>query len=127
MMMQFMRLYVLLTILSHSDKSLTEMHDDLPKMLNTPELRIDCPEERKFDVIKEIKSRLSSIEGAIIHNIDGVRVETKNGWWLIRASNTQAVLVARCESATKVGLQFLKQQIREHLAASNINLPIDLI
>jgi len=117
----------LLTILSHADQSLTEMHDDLPKMLNTPELRIDCPEERKFDVIKEIKSRLSSIEGATVHDIDGVRVETKDGWWLVRASNTQAVLVARCESATEVGLLFLKQQIREHLAASKIDPPIDLI
>ena len=84
-------------------------------MLNTPELRIDCSEERKFDVIKEIKNRLGSEVDITVSDIDGVRVETKEGWWLIRASNTQAVLVARCESTSKRGLSFLKKQIRNQL------------
>jgi phosphomannomutase len=117
----------LLTILSHSKQSLMEMHNDLPKMLNTPELRIDCPEERKFDVIKEIKNRLVDEDDITVSDIDGVRVESKAGWWLIRASNTQAVLVARCESASENGLSFLKKQIRNQLTASAIELPFDLI
>jgi phosphomannomutase len=102
------------------------MHDRLPKTLNTPELRIDCPEERKFDVIKEIKSRLSTVDNISVSNIDGVRVESKEGWWLVRASNTQAVLVARCESTSEVGLSFLKKQIIAQLAASRIAVPFDL-
>jgi phosphomannomutase len=117
----------LLTILSNSDQTLTEMHDKLPKTLNTPELRIDCPEERKFDVIKEIKGRLSTVDNITVYDIDGVRVESKEGWWLVRASNTQAVLVARCESTTEVGLSFLKKQVRFQLAASRVAVPIDLM
>ena len=117
----------LLTILSHSKQSLSELHDDLPKMLNTPELRVDCPEERKFGVIKEIKNRLVGEDGVEVFDIDGVRVASKEGWWLIRASNTQAVLVARCESASESGLLFLKKQIRNQLTASAIEVPFDLI
>jgi phosphomannomutase len=62
-----------------------------------------------------------------VYDIDGVRVESKEGWWLVRASNTQAVLVARCESTTEVGLSFLKKQVRFQLAASRVAVPIDLM
>jgi phosphomannomutase len=116
----------LLTILSNSEQTLTEMHADLPKMLNTPELRIDCSEERKFDVIKEIKNRLITVDNITVSIIDGVRVESKEGWWLIRASNTQAALVARCESNSEIGLSFLKKQVRAQLAASRVEVPFDL-
>ena len=117
----------LLTILSNTDQSLTKMYDDLPKMLNTPELLIDCPEERKFNVIKEIKNRLSDLKNNTVYDIDGVRVESKEGWWLIRASNTQAALVARCESDNENGLLLLKKQVRDHLTASGIKLSNHLI
>ena len=117
----------LLTILSNSDQSLDQMYDELPKMLNTPELRIDCPEERKFNIIKEIKSRLRCADNITVYDIDGIRVETEEGWWLVRASNTQAVLVARCESTDETGLAFLKEQIRAQLAASGVVLTNDII
>ena len=116
----------LLTFFSNSDQTLTDMHAGLPKMFNTPELRIECPEDRKFDVIEEIKSRLMAVDNITVISIDGVRVETKEGWWLIRASNTQAVLVARCESTNEIGLAFLKKQIRTHLTASGIDAALDL-
>ena len=112
----------LLMILSNSDRSLSQMHEDLPEMLNTPEIRIDCPDERKFNVIKEVKNRLRNLNNGMVHEIDGVRVETEEGWWLIRASNTQAALVARCESYSENGLLSLKRQIGEHLSASGIKL-----
>ena len=96
-------------------------------MLGRSTLRIDCPEERKFSVIKEIKNRLVGEDGVEVVDIDGVRVASKEGWWLIRASNTQAVLVARCESASESGLLFLKKQIRNQLTASAIEVPFDLI
>ena len=115
----------LLTILAQSDQSLTEIYDGLPQMINTPELRFSCPEERKFNVIKEIKARLQKERGLNIRDIDGVRVETEDGWWLIRASNTQAVLVARCEAIDEVGLDSLKNQVRQQLVASDVEIPID--
>ena len=58
-----------------------------------------------------------------VHDIDGVRVETDDGWWLLRASNTQAVLVARCESGTADGLERLKEQLRAQLTESGIEPP----
>jgi len=57
-------------------------------------------------------------------DIDGIRVETENGWWLLRASNTQPVLVARCESVTEEGLHTLKKQLCEYLLGTNVNTSI---
>jgi len=115
----------LLTILSQSDQSIADMRDSLPQMLNTPELRFECSEERKFKVIDEVKERLAGVSGITVHDIDGVRVETDDGWWLLRASNTQAVLVARCESSNEAGLSRLKNTVREQLIASGIEPPAD--
>jgi phosphomannomutase len=112
----------LLDILSRSGASLAEMRDRLPAVYNTPELRFDCPEDRKFEVVREVRERLRKA-GAEITDIDGVRVRTPEGWWLLRASNTQAVLVARAESGTEEGLTRLKQDLAAELAASGVELP----
>jgi phosphomannomutase len=112
----------LLGILSRSRNSLAEMRDQLPVVVNTPELRFDCPEGRKFEVVREVRERLRRA-GAEMTDIDGVRVRTPNGWWLLRASNTQAVLVARVESATEDGLARLKQDLAVELAASGVQFP----
>ena len=117
----------LLAILETSDKSLAEMRDDLPQMFNTPEIRFDCPDERKFDVVNEVKARLSSKSGIKVQDIDGVRVDSEDGWWLLRASNTQAVLVARCESETHDGLKRLADTLAGELRASNIEPPADFV
>jgi phosphomannomutase len=61
--------------------------------------------------------------GADMTDIDGVRVRTADGWWLLRASNTQAVLVARAESATEDGLARLKRELAFELGASGVALP----
>jgi phosphomannomutase len=112
----------LLAILSCSRNSLAEMRDRLPGVVNTPELRFACPETRKFEVVREVRERLRQA-GADMSDIDGVRVRTIDGWWLLRASNTQAVLVARAESATDQGLARLKQELAAELAASGVELP----
>ena len=79
----------------------------LPAVVNTPEVRFESPEERKFAVVEEIKERLRAA-GADVNDIDGVRVRTRDGWWLLRASNTQDLLVARCEADDDAGLERLK-------------------
>lgn len=112
----------LLDILSCSRQSLAEMRDALPSAVNTPELRFDCPESRKFEVVREVRERLRK-SGAEMNDIDGVRVRTADGWWLLRASNTQAVLVARAESATEEGLTRLKRELAAELARSGVHLP----
>jgi phosphomannomutase len=112
----------LLNILANSTESLADMRDGLPQPVNTPELRFDCPDERKFGVVEEVKARLQKA-GAKFSDIDGVRVSTKDGWWLLRASNTQPVLVARCEAADDAGLERLKSDLRTALSASGVSLP----
>jgi phosphomannomutase len=112
----------LLAILASTRISLADMRDGLPSVVNTPELRFPCSESRKFEVVREVHERLRR-KGAEMNDIDGVRVRTSDGWWLLRASNTQAVLVARAESATPEGLARLKQELAAELAASGVQLP----
>jgi len=113
----------LMSIIASSDQTLDEMLDAMPQMLNTPELRFDCPEERKFQIVEEVAARLKLINGIKVFDIDGVRVLSNHGWWLLRASNTQAVLVARCESTNDEGLNFLKDALSQQLIASGLNPP----
>jgi len=112
----------LLNILGNAKESLADMRDGLPQLVNTPELRFDCPDERKFVVVEEVKARLLK-KGAKLSDIDGVRVSTKDGWWLLRASNTQPVLVARCEAADEAGLERPKAELKAELSASGVSLP----
>ncbi len=100
-------------------KSVTELRGAMPPMVNTPELRFQVDESRKFAAIDEVKTRLSGTD-AQVDSTDGVRVSTPDGWWLLRASNTQDVLVARAESNDQAGLDRLVAQIDEQLAASGI-------
>ncbi|MFC4349816.1 phosphoglucomutase/phosphomannomutase PgmG [Kordiimonas lipolytica] len=104
---------------------LAALKDGLPAAINTPELRFDCDDVRKFDVVREVKARLEEA-GADMSTVDGVRVQTSDGWWLLRASNTQAVLVARCEASTEAGLARLKHALVEALKASGVDAPSDL-
>src|SRR5476649_2655735 len=112
----------LLNIVANARESLATMRDKLPQLVNTPELRFDCADDRKFKVVEEVKARLKAAN-AKLNDIDGVRVNTPDGWWLLRASNTQAVLVARCESANEAGLARLMTDLRAALAASGVELP----
>jgi phosphomannomutase len=91
-------------------------------VFNTPELRIPCEEERKFAIVEEVRERLRK-RGADMVEIDGVRVRTKDGWWLLRASNTQAIVVVRAEASSEAGLSRLKQELAKELAASSLSLP----
>ena len=100
-------------------KSVTELRGEMPALVNTPELRFQVDESRKFAVIEEVRDRLSAA-GADVDATDGVRVSTTDGWWLLRASNTQDVLVARAESDDQTGLDRLMEQIDAQLAASGL-------
>ncbi len=90
--------------------------------MNTPELRFDCAEDRKFKVIEEVAARLRAADAKVAET-DGVRVLTDDGWWLLRASNTQAVLVARAEAKDTAGLERLKAALVSQLAASGLAAP----
>lgn len=112
----------LLGLLSRSGKKLSDLRKALPQRINTPEIRFSCDDLRKFKVIDEVKSRLKQ-SAAKFSDVDGVRVSTVDGWWLLRASNTQAMLVARCEAKDDAGLIRLQNELREELGKSGVELP----
>lgn len=114
----------MLNVVSRSIESLGRLRAALPQVMNTPELRFPCTEDRKFRVIDEVRDRLRAA-GADFSDIDGVRVKTPDGWWLLRASNTQDVLVARCEAGDRAGLQRLRAALAEQLRPSGIAPPED--
>ena len=112
----------LLGIVARMTGRLSEARAALPALASTPELRFDCEETRKFAIVAEVAARLREA-GAKVNDTDGVRVQTEDGWWLLRASNTQAVLVARAEASSEAGLERLKAALAEQLEQSGLEAP----
>ena len=112
----------LMGIVARMDTTLEAVRKALPQVVNTPELRFDCDDTRKFAVVQEVAGRLRAAH-ADLNDIDGVRVLTPDGWWLLRPSNTQAVLVARAEARDEAGLERLKTALVEQLEASGLQAP----
>ena len=104
----------LLDIIAKSGRSLAELVSALPRMVNTPEIRIEVAEERKFEIVKEVMEHASG-DGLDINDVDGLRVNGVDGWWLLRASNTENALVVRCESSDGAGLERLKAVVSGYL------------
>jgi phosphomannomutase/phosphoglucomutase len=109
----------LIELLSKKDKKLSQLFDDVPKTFITPEIRVDCPDEIKFKVVKKVKNELKKDYPII--DVDGVRVRFEDGWGLVRASNTQPVLVLRFETLTEKRLQeikkFIENKVRNAVAS----------
>ena len=110
-----------LGIVARLPGGLAERADAMPEMVNTPELRFDCADDRKFAVIEEVRARLKDAK-ADVSEVDGVRVTTPHGWWLLRASNTQAVLVARAEADDADHLAEMRRQLEDQLRQSGLSL-----
>src|SRR3990170_1848340 len=109
----------LIEAVASSGRSLTELKDAMPQSVATPEMRFQVDDTRKFRVIEEVAARLVA-DGAEVNSTDGVRVKTPDGWWLLRASNTQDVLVARAEASNQAGLDRLIDAINQQLEASGM-------
>ncbi|HWW55984.1 MAG TPA: phosphomannomutase/phosphoglucomutase [Sphingopyxis sp.] len=100
-------------------ESVTTLRGNMAPMVNTPEMRFQVDESRKFAIVDEVLDRLAE-SGARVDRTDGARVLTDDGWWLLRASNTQDVLVARAEAKDEAALTRLLAAIDEQLALSGI-------
>jgi phosphomannomutase len=96
--------------------------DLIPHFYSSPEIKIPCSDSEKFEIIDDIKKKLNR-ECIDFCDIDGIRLQTKTGWWLLRASNTSPILVARFESFTDTGLQHLKEHLQT-LLTGLIDTPI---
>ncbi|MFT3966012.1 MAG: phosphomannomutase/phosphoglucomutase [Sphingobium sp.] len=101
-------------------RSVTDLRGAMPETVDTPELRFPVEEERKFAAVAEILARLRAA-GADVDTTDGARVRTADGWWLVRASNTQAMLTARAEARDADGLARLLAEIDSQLAESGLS------
>jgi phosphomannomutase/phosphoglucomutase len=111
----------LLEILSATDRRIAELLADVPATVTTPEIRVDCPDPIKFDVVARVTAVLRRSHPVI--DIDGVRVLFEDGWGLVRASNTQPALVLRFEAFTEDRLAEIRdlvegvlRQVRAELA-----------
>ncbi|MGA8026011.1 MAG: phosphomannomutase, partial [Bryobacteraceae bacterium] len=101
----------LLEIIAKSGQPLSHQLEGIPKLASTPELRIDCPDELKFKIVSKV-AEIARKHREIV-DIDGVRLAFEDGWGLVRASNTQPVLVMRFEATTKALLQKYRQEIEQ--------------
>jgi phosphomannomutase/phosphoglucomutase len=109
----------LLELLSRSPRTLTELAGELPVLVNTPELRVDCPDERKFDLVRAVTRRLRARRDVTaVIDIDGVRASFGEGWGLVRASNTQPALVVRCEAPSNERLDEIRGIVEGEIAAA---------
>jgi phosphomannomutase/phosphoglucomutase len=115
----------LLRILAASGQPLSALLADVPKTFSTPEIRVDCPDERKFEVVSALAAEFAA--GRDVIDIDGVRVNYEDGWGLLRASNTQPVLVMRFESTSPEGLARIRAEFTQALARYPfVRVPLDV-
>lgn len=113
-----------LDLLSRSEKTLDDMIDELPKCYSTPEISIPVPDDLKFDIIQQIKEDLIS-QNIAFNDIDGIRIDLpidSNAWWLLRASNTEAKIIARYESDSLEGMNIIKSELSSLLAKYGLKL-----
>lgn len=107
-------------IVAESGKKLSVLIDELPQLHVSAEIRIDCPEEKKFAIVEAIAKAVADA-GEKVETMDGVRVSMSDGWWLLRASNTQAALVARAEGKDKASTEAMLSHIRAALKTHGVD------
>ena len=105
----------LIRIVAESGRKLSALIDELPQLFTSPEIRIDCADDKKFGIIDDLQRQFPNAV-----SLDGVRVSSDDGWWLIRASNTQAALSARAEGCSPQALTRLMHAMHTALAANGI-------
>jgi phosphomannomutase/phosphoglucomutase len=110
----------LLRIVADSGKSVRALLGDVPRFVSTPEIRVDCPDDKKFGIVEEAKRYFSARYKVI--TVDGVRVLFGDGWGLIRASNTQPVLVMRFEARTKEQLDKIQSELQGWLRSNGVKV-----
>jgi len=103
----------LIEILSHTDEPLSRLLADLPRTFYTPEIRLDCPDDKKFGVVRALRDAFRPTHEVV--DIDGARILFDHGWALVRASNTQPVLVLRFEAGSEEELEKIRQAVQDRL------------
>jgi phosphomannomutase/phosphoglucomutase len=105
----------LLEILSRTEKKMSGLFSDVPKTFATPEIRVDCADDKKVEIVERIKKHFQNTPGIV--EIDGIRIPFKDGWALVRSSNTQPVIVLRFEATSEKSLQQIRDEVEPLLKA----------
>jgi phosphomannomutase/phosphoglucomutase len=113
----------LLRIVADSGMGVDGLLADIPRYLSTPEIRVDCPDDRKFAVVAAAVAHFKKTHEVI--EVDGARVLYGDGWGLVRASNTQPILVVRFEALSPVRLREIRADVADWLATQGIAFPPD--
>lgn len=115
----------LINCIAQSGTTLSAMTAHMPELVSTPEIRFDVNEATKFENIDTLVQNVkdSAAAGIDVNDTDGVRVSTADGWWLVRASNTQNALTARAEATSEEGLARLKEMIQNHVNKIGYTVP----
>jgi phosphomannomutase / phosphoglucomutase len=108
----------LLEIVSRTPRGLAPLLADLPRTFSTPEIRVDCPDDRKFDIVARATAHFRARYP--VNDIDGVRMSFAHGWGLIRASNTQPILVLRFEATDERSLAEYQREVQSWLAEQGV-------
>lgn len=111
----------LLNIMSNSDTTIAEILASLPKTYSTSEIRITVGDDKKFEIAKQLAEKLQK-EGKDFVGVDGVRCNLPEGWWLVRASNTQPDLTTRCEALSEKDLEIVKKDLEKQLASFGLKI-----
>jgi phosphomannomutase/phosphoglucomutase len=113
----------LLELLSRDTKTLGDLYETLPVMVNTPEIRVECPDDIKFDVVARAGARLRERPDVVaVIDVDGARASFGDGWGLVRASNTQPALVLRCEASNPERLAMIRTTIEAEIRNARASL-----
>ncbi len=110
----------LLRIVADGEQTVRDLLADVPRFVSTPEIRVDCADDLKFGIVEAAKRHFGERYDVI--DVDGVRVQFGDGWGLLRASNTQPVLVLRFEAQSEVGLERIRNEFAEWLAGQGVAL-----
>ena len=108
-------------LVQRSGRPFSELAEAIPAYPSTPELRVDCAEDLKFDVVARAVEHYRAVRP--VNDIDGARIEFDDGWALIRASNTQPVIVIRFEADSVAGLRSIRDDVAAYLAAEGVSVP----
>jgi phosphomannomutase/phosphoglucomutase len=104
----------LLEIIAHAPESISEMLSNVPPTVATPEIRVQCDDDKKFSVVERVKSYFQARQKVI--DVDGARIVFPDGWGLVRASNTQDILVLRFEATSQASLDSIRSDVEEQVA-----------
>jgi len=115
----------LLRVISAREGGLVQWLSELPVTFYTPEIRLPCTEDQLLAVVEDVAEQLVT-EGRSVIDVDGVRVQCDDGWWLLRAANTQAELVIRCEAWSESGLEIIKLEVADRLREAGMGVPAEL-